>query len=57
VVIGWAGRRRRVYVGVHTAASNLDGADVDNFEQLGYAGDVEAPPTIEAIGDLAWFPK
>jgi len=44
------GRAAGFYVGVHTL--NFDGVDVDKFEQLGYACDAEAPPTVEAIGEL-----
>ena len=40
------------YVGVHTTTSHLDGVDEDMLEQLGYACDVEAPATVEAIGEL-----
>jgi hypothetical protein len=52
--VSWHLDRRAAgyYVGVHTAASNLHGLDVDRSEQLGYACDVEAPPTVEAIGEL-----
>jgi hypothetical protein len=46
------GRAAGYYVGVHAAASSFIGGDDDRFEQLGYACDVEAPPTVEAIGDL-----
>jgi hypothetical protein len=46
------GRAAGFYVAVHTTASNLDGVDDDMLEQLGYACDVEAPPTVEAIGEL-----
>ncbi|MGO9032087.1 hypothetical protein [Mycobacterium sp.] len=37
---------------MHTTASNVGGEPVDALEQLGYACDVEAPPTVEAIGEL-----
>jgi hypothetical protein len=40
------------YVGVHTTASNLDGADEDMLEQVGYACDPDALPTVEAISEL-----
>jgi hypothetical protein len=40
------------YVGVHTATSTPDGVDQDMLEQLGYACDPEAVPTVEAIGEL-----
>ena len=40
------------YIGIHTAASNGDGVDEDMLEQGGYACDPEAPPTVEAIGEL-----
>ena len=46
------GRAAGFYVGVHTAAWNLDGVDEDVLEQIGYACDPEAVPTVEAIGDL-----
>ena len=46
------GRAAGYYVGIHTAAMNLDSMDVDEFEQVGYACDPEAPPTVEAIGEL-----
>lgn len=39
------------YVGVHNAAGS-GGSYIDAFGQLGYAMDVEAPPTAEAIGEL-----
>ncbi len=42
------------YVGVHTTASNLDGVDEDMLEQVGYACDPEALPTVEAIGELVY---
>ena len=40
------------YVGIHTAATDLDGVDEDMLEQVGYACDPEALPTIEAVGEL-----
>jgi hypothetical protein len=40
------------YIGVHATASNLDGMDEDMLEQVGYACDPEALPTVEAIGEL-----
>jgi hypothetical protein len=40
------------YIGIHAAASHLDGADEDPLEQIGYACDPEAPPTVEALGEL-----
>jgi len=46
------GRATGFYVGVHTTTSNLDGVDEDILEQVGYACDPEALPTVEAIGDL-----
>jgi hypothetical protein len=46
------GRAAGYYVGVHTAASDVGGEPVDALEQLGYACDAEAPPTVEAIGEL-----
>jgi hypothetical protein len=46
------GRAAGYYVGVHTTTSHLDGVDEDMLEQLGYACDVEAPATVEAIGEL-----
>jgi hypothetical protein len=46
-----AGRAAGYYVGVH-ALSSLDAVDEDIFEQVGYACDPEALPTVEAIGEL-----
>jgi hypothetical protein len=46
------GRAAGFYVGIHTTTSNLDGADEDMLEQVGYACDPEALPTVEAIGEL-----
>jgi hypothetical protein len=46
------GRAAGFYVGIHTAATDLDGADEDMHEQVGYACDPEALPTQEAIGEL-----
>jgi predicted SpoU family rRNA methylase len=46
------GRAAGFYVGVHTAATDLDGVDEDVFDQVGYACDPEAPPTVEVIGEL-----
>lgn len=46
------GRAAGYYVGLHTAASDVGGEPVDALEQLGYACDAEAPPTVEAIGEL-----
>jgi predicted SpoU family rRNA methylase len=45
------GRANGYYVGVHRAVGT-SGSHIDAFGQLGYAMDVEAPPTAEAIGDL-----
>jgi predicted SpoU family rRNA methylase len=44
------GRAAGYYVGVHRAVSH--GVDADDVEQLGYACDVAAPPSAEAIGEL-----
>jgi predicted SpoU family rRNA methylase len=46
------GRAAGFYIGIHTAASNGDGVDEDMLEQVGYACDPEALPTVEAIGEL-----
>ncbi len=46
------GRAAGYYVGLHTTTSNLDGVDEDMLEQVGYACDPEALPTVEAIGEL-----
>jgi hypothetical protein len=46
------GRAAGFYVGAHIASSNLDGVDEDMLEQVGYACDPEALPTVEAIGEL-----
>jgi hypothetical protein len=46
------GRAPGFYVGIHTAATDLDGAEEDMLDQVGYACDPEAPPTVEAIGEL-----
>jgi hypothetical protein len=46
------GRAAGFYVGIHTAATNYDSGDEDMLEQVGYACDPEALPTVEAIGDL-----
>jgi hypothetical protein len=48
------GRAAGFYVGVHTTKSNLDGVDEDLLEQVGYACDPEALPTVEAIGELVY---
>jgi predicted SpoU family rRNA methylase len=48
------GRAAGFYVGVHTAASNFDGVDEEMREQVGYACDPEALPTVEAIGELVY---
>jgi hypothetical protein len=47
-----AGRAAGFYVGIHAAAIDLDGVDEDSLEQVGYACDPEAAPTVEAIGEL-----
>ncbi len=47
-----AGCAAGFYVGIHTAATDLDGVDEDMLEQVGYACDPEALPTVEAIGEL-----
>ena len=47
-----AGRADGFYVGIHSATTDLDGVDEDLREQVGYACDPEAPPTVEAIGEL-----
>jgi hypothetical protein len=47
-----AGSATGFYVGIHTAAIDLDGVDEDMLEQVGYACDPEARPTVEAIGEL-----
>jgi hypothetical protein len=46
------GRGSGYYVGIHRVVANESGADTDDFEQVGYACDVEALPTVEAIGEL-----
>jgi hypothetical protein len=46
------GRAPGFYVGIHTAATDLDGVKEGMFDQVGYACDPEAPPTVEAIGEL-----
>jgi hypothetical protein len=46
------GRAPGFYVGIHTAATDLDGVEEDMLDQVGYACDPEAPPTVEAIGEL-----
>jgi hypothetical protein len=46
------GRAAGFYVGIHTTTSNLDSADEDMLEQVGYACDPEALSTVEAIGEL-----
>ena len=48
------GRAPGYYVGIHAAATNLDGVDEDMLEQVGYACDPEALPTVEAIGELVY---
>jgi hypothetical protein len=45
------GRATGYYVGVHAIAA-LDGFAIHWLGQVGYAMDVEAPPTAEAIGEL-----
>jgi hypothetical protein len=47
-----AGCAAGFYVGIHTAATDLDGMEADVLDQVGYACDPEAPPTVEAIGEL-----
>jgi predicted SpoU family rRNA methylase len=47
-----AGSAAGFYVGIHTAAIDLDGVDENALEQIGYACDPEAPPDVEAIGEL-----
>lgn len=46
------GRAAGYYVGVHRSGANLGGVDAQPCGQLGYAMDVEAPPTADAIGEL-----
>lgn len=46
------GRGSGYYVGIHRVAADEHGADTEDFEQVGYACDVEALPTVEAIGEL-----
>jgi hypothetical protein len=46
------GRAAGFYIGIHAAVSNRDGVDEDMLEQIGYACDPEALPTVEAIGEL-----
>jgi hypothetical protein len=46
------GRAAGFYIGIHTATSTCDGVDEDMLEQVGYACDPEALPTVEAIGEL-----
>lgn len=45
------GRANGYYVGVH-AIAGLDDFAIHWLGQVGYAMDVEAPPTAEAIGEL-----
>ena len=46
------GRAAGFYIGIHTTTSTLDGVNEDMLEQVGYACDPEALPTVEAIGEL-----
>jgi predicted SpoU family rRNA methylase len=52
--VGWHldGRGSGYYVGIHRVVADESGADTEDFEQVGYACDVDALPTVEAIGEL-----
>ncbi len=47
-----AGCAAGFYVGIHMATTDLDGVDEDALNQVGYACNPEAPPSVEAIGEL-----
>jgi hypothetical protein len=51
------GRAPGFYIGIHTAATDLDGGGEDLLEQVGYACDPEAPATVELIHQALMYAR